>query len=385
MKTRRLSCFSPSFHGALMIALDDHVHALDDITLRIVLEGDDALEAQDVRPLRLGDLLDPGEEALGVHLAAAQRHRLHRHVMDRRHGAVIMVVMVVIVVMMIVIMRMVVVVVIAIRTAHVVVVIVFQEVRIVFQRAFQIEGALVEHAGEIDAGAARSCRRGRVGLMARTISSICASSSGVTRSVLLMRTTSAKAIWSSASRLSFRRSGRCLASTRATTASSSVLARTSSSMKKVWATGTGSARPVVSTMMPSKRPGTAHQAFDDADQVAAHRAADAAVVHLVDFFVGLDDQVVVDADLAEFVDDDRIFLAVVFGKDAVEQRRLAGAEITGEHGDGDGLLLRGNCVGHENLEEWACRRAGLENGRSHIRSWKRQFKGFYNVIRSHCG
>ena len=165
-----------------------------------------------------------------------------------------------------------------------------------------------------------------------------ASSSGVTRSVLLSSTTSAKAIWSSASRLSFRRSGRCLASTSATTASSSVLARTSSSMKKVWATGTGSARPVVSTMMRIEAAGAAHQAFDDADQVAAHGAADAAIVHLVDFFVGFDDQVVVDADLAELVDDDGIFLAVVLGEDAVEQRRLAGAEIAGEHGDGNGLL-----------------------------------------------
>ena len=53
-----------------------------------------------------------------------------------------------------------------------------------------------------------------------------------------------------------------------------------------------------------------HQPFDDADEVAAHGAADAAVVHLEHFLVGADDQFVVDADLAEFVDDDRITLAV---------------------------------------------------------------------------
>jgi hypothetical protein len=46
-----------------------------------------------------------------------------------------------------------------------------------------------------------------------------------------------------------------------------------------------------------------HQPRQHPDQVAAHRAADAAVVHLEDFFVGADDQVVVDADLAELVDD----------------------------------------------------------------------------------
>jgi hypothetical protein len=94
--------------------------------------------------------------------------------------------------------------------------------------------------------------------------------------------------------------------------------------------------------------GAAHQAFHDADQIAAHGAADAAVVHLVDFLVGLDDQVVVDADLAEFVDDDGIALAVALGENAVEQRRLAGAEIAGEHGDGNGFWK--GCFGHGNLE-----------------------------------
>ena len=89
-----------------------------------------------------------------------------------------------------------------------------------------------------------------------------------------------------------------------------------------------------------------HQPVDDAHQVAAHGAADAAVVHLEHFFVGVDDELVVDADLAEFVDDDGEFLAVRLGQNAVEQRGLAGAEIAGEHGDGDfgGSRRR---VGHE--------------------------------------
>ena len=51
-----------------------------------------------------------------------------------------------------------------------------------------------------------------------------------------------------------------------------------------------------------------HQAFEDADQIAAHGAADAAVVHLEDFLVGIDHEVVVDADLAELVFDDGDFL-----------------------------------------------------------------------------
>ena len=171
--------------------------------------------------------------------------------------------------------------------------------------------------------------------MARMRASISRSSAGVTRSVLLSRITSAKAIWFLASGASLSRSLSHLASATVTTASSLVLAPTSSSMKKVCATGAGSARPggldddgVELALAP-------HQPVDDAHQVAAHGAADAAVVHLEHFLVGVDDELVVDADLAEFVDDDGVFLAVRLGQDAVEQRGLAGAEIAGEHGDGD--------------------------------------------------
>src|SRR3989440_6801402 len=46
---------------------------------------------------------------------------------------------------------------------------------------------------------------------------------------------------------------------------------------------------------------------------------------------------VVDADLAELVDDHGVFLAVRLGQDAVEQGGLAGAEIAGQHRDGDFL------------------------------------------------
>ena len=99
-----------------------------------------------------------------------------------------------------------------------------------------------------------------------------------------------------------------------------------------------------------------HQALDDADQVAAHRAADAAVVHLVDLLVGFDDEVVVDADLAELVDHDGVALAVVLAEDAVEERRLAGAEIAGEHRDGD-LRFR-----HGELQDGSVR----SEGRPHI-------------------
>ncbi len=82
----------------------------------------------------------------------------------------------------------------------------------------------------------------------------------------------------------------------------------------------------------------AHQAFDDADEVSAHGAADAAVVHFENFFVGVHDQIVVDADFAEFIDDHREFPAVILGENAVEQSGLARAEIAGEDGDGDFLI-----------------------------------------------
>ncbi len=60
-----------------------------------------------------------------------------------------------------------------------------------------------------------------------------------------------------------------------------------------------------------------HQPIDDADQIAPHGAADAAVIHLEHLLIGVHDQVVVDADLAELVDDDGVALAVILGEDTV--------------------------------------------------------------------
>jgi hypothetical protein len=80
-----------------------------------------------------------------------------------------------------------------------------------------------------------------------------------------------------------------------------------------------------------------HQPVENADQVAANSAADAAVVHLEHLLVGADDEVAIDADLAELVDDHGELLAVVLGEDAVQKRGLAGAQIAGEHRDGNFL------------------------------------------------
>lgn len=81
--------------------------------------------------------------------------------------------------------------------------------------------------------------------------------------------------------------------------------------------------------------GAFHEAGHDANEVAAHGAADAAIVHFEDFFVRAHDQVVVDADLAKLIDDNRVFLAVRFGQNTVEERGFAGAEIAGKDGDGN--------------------------------------------------
>ena len=128
-----------------------------------------------------------------------------------------------------------------------------EEVRLDVENAVEIEGAPLKHVGELDVAF--------VGAMERSVRVDRAdarldlpSSPGVTRSVLLMMMTSAKAIWFLASGASRRRAASHLASATVTTASSRAAFCTSSSTKKVCATGAGSARPVVSTMIASNLP-----------------------------------------------------------------------------------------------------------------------------------
>ena len=86
-----------------------------------------------------------------------------------------------------------------------------------------------------------------------------------------------------------------------------------------------------------------HQGAEDADEVAADGAANAAVVHLEYFFLGADHELLIDADLAEFVLDHGDPLAVVRRENVVEERGFAGAEKSGEDGDGDaGVSIRGH-------------------------------------------
>src|SRR6202012_538004 len=114
--------------------------------------------------------------------------------------------------------------------------------------------------------------------------------------------------------------------------------------------------------------------FHDADEIAAHGAADAAIVHLEHFLIGADDEVVVDADLAEFVDDHGVFLAVVFRQDTVQQRGLAGAEIAGQHGHGNL-----GSFSHHNLKNGAFAASPTGGGGARPRSVWCADRGLYIV------
>ena len=74
---------------------------------------------------------------------------------------------------------------------------------------------------------------------------------------------------------------------------------------------------------------------EDSNQVAAHGAADAAVVHFKKLLVGADHQLVVDSDLAEFIFDNGDSEAVFLGEDAVEECGFPSSEEAGEDRDGN--------------------------------------------------
>ena len=67
---------------------------------------------------------------------------------------------------------------------------------------------------------------------------------------------------------------------------------------------------------------------------AAHGATDRTVVHLEDFLVGIEHNLVIDADFAEFVLDDGAALTGLASQDVIEQGGLAGSQQSSEYGDG---------------------------------------------------
>ena len=115
----------------------------------------------------------------------------------------------------------------------------------------------------------------------------------------------------------------------------------------------------IETILPLEQPA------EDAEQIAAHGAAEAAVIHGEDLLVGLDDELVVDAHFAEFVLDDGDPPAVLFGEDAVKKRGLAGAKKAGEHGHGNALVS-----GHEEKAERRESGRGKKGRRKAGQGWK---------------
>ena len=93
----------------------------------------------------------------------------------------------------------------------------------------------------------------------------------------------------------------------------------------------------------------------NAQQVAAHGAADASVVGFEDFFFGTNDELVIDTHLTEFVFDDSDTLAVILGENAVEQRGLSRPQKSRQ--DGDGHPIRGSHIAtHDNVRHGQNRR-----------------------------
>src|SRR6202158_4681358 len=63
--------------GALVIALEHHMHALKDIAVVVIAEGENALRAQDLLALAGDQVLQPRHEFGGIErLVRAQRQRM---------------------------------------------------------------------------------------------------------------------------------------------------------------------------------------------------------------------------------------------------------------------------------------------------------------------
>ena len=149
---------------------------------------------------------------------------------------------------------------------------------------------------------------------------------------------SAKAIWRSFSSISSGTAKTCSASTTHMMLSNRMRSRRLSPMN-VRAMPDGSATPLASRRMYSGCSGRVIDLRHRSDQIVADVAADTAVGEADDVAIALDadNEVGVDVDRAEVVDQDSDAKTVIAGEDAVQQRRLAGAEESRQHGEWDGF------------------------------------------------
>src|SRR5208282_2313254 len=130
----------------LVVAVEDHVHALEHEALIVALEREDALAAQDVWAFLLHQILHPREELVGIErLVAAQRNRLHVLVVIVLEAAVMVRLLVMVIVAMIMVMA-----VIMIVAMIVIVPVAFEEFRFEVEDAVEIEGVAAKHLFERD-------------------------------------------------------------------------------------------------------------------------------------------------------------------------------------------------------------------------------------------
>ena len=76
-----------------------------------------------------------------------------------------------------------------------------------------------------------------------------------------------------------------------------------------------------------------HEVPQDADQIPAHRATNAPVVHFKQLLLGIDDQFMVDANLAKFIFDHRNPESVFLPQNAIQESGFPGPKEAGKNGD----------------------------------------------------
>src|SRR5712691_52045 len=311
---------------ALVVAVEDHVDALEHEPRGVVLERQDALGAQDVRAVLGDEVLHPWEELVGIErLVGPQRDRLH---------------LLVVIVLEPVAMAAIVTVAMIVTVVAVLMLLAVEEGGLDVENAVEVEGVAAEHLGQR--------HRATLGAVQLGVG-IDAAHAHLDLAQLLrpdqVRLVDQDHVGERDLVLRLRGILEAVLEPPGVGHGDDRVELGLAAHRLVHEEGLGDRGRIGEPgglhddgVEPALAP---HQAVDDAHEVAAHGAADAAVVHLEHFLVGADHQLVVDADLAELVDDDGELLPVRLGQDAVEQRGLAGAEIAGQHGDG-------NLVGHAN-------------------------------------
>jgi len=309
-----------------VIAIKDHMHTLKDKTLSVILERQYALAAQNTGTVLGDEILNPRKELVWIkRLVGLDRNRLHLFVVVVLEAVSVM--MMVMAVLMIVIVMVVVIMIIMM------VIIGVQKRRLDVENTIEIEGVAAEHFIDVDLGALGAVQP-RVGIETTNARLKLTQFFGGHQIGLVDQ-------YDVRERNLVLRLGRILQPVRQPFRISYGDDRIQFGPRADCliheerlrhGRGIRQARRLDDDRVEfSLAP---HQAIDDAHEVAPHGAADASVVHLEYFLVSIDHEVVVDADFAEFIDDDRKLLAVRFGQDAIEKRGLAGAEIAGENRDG---------------------------------------------------